>query len=183
VGIFAVGAHLDPILKVKAFMSFEGQGIAVELVNDHAQVAVGGELVCHELAILPYANHVGDVEDTSSRMRLVGRGSGNVGLVFVGNLDNLAGRLTTTKFMVMSVAVETTSNPELARCWSSIAVMVGNETLARWRGEHEGSHLCLTPMVQHCPGGLDAMILAGKAGAGEDCWRLSEEEKLVVWKF
>jgi hypothetical protein len=89
VGVVAGGALGEPAHEVEVVRAVEGQGVTVEGVDDQGQVAVGGELVGHQLAVLPDGDDVRDVEDGSILVRLGRVGSRDVGIV-LANLDILA---------------------------------------------------------------------------------------------
>ena len=88
--VVASGAFGHPSHKIKVFGPVEGNRVAVEDVNDESQVAVGGQLVSHELAVLPDANDVGDVEQTDAIVGLVEGRRGEVTVILASNFDDLA---------------------------------------------------------------------------------------------
>lgn len=98
--VVARGALGHPGHKVKVAGSVERDWVAIEGVDDQGEVAVGGELVGHQLAVLPDANDVGDVEQADALVLLVGGRSGKVAVVLPGDLDVLAGRGTPVLFAV-----------------------------------------------------------------------------------
>jgi len=92
VGVVAGSALGQPAHKVKAVTDgVEGEGVAVEDVDDEGDVAVGGELIGHQLAVLPDANDIGDVEQADALVLLVGGRGGQVAVPLAGDLDGLAG--------------------------------------------------------------------------------------------
>lgn len=90
VRVVAAAAVRQPLAEVEALGPVEQHGVAVEEVDDDGQVAARGEAVGHELAVLPDANDVGQVQDAHVRAgRLLGR-RGDVGLDGAVNLDDFA---------------------------------------------------------------------------------------------
>lgn len=94
--VLAVGSLRQPLHKVKVVGAVEREGVAVEDVNDQGIVAVGGELVGHQLAVLPDANDVWNVQQSGAVMLLVALGLGDVGIV-LADLDDGAGGLAAEK--------------------------------------------------------------------------------------
>lgn len=90
-GAVAVGALLEPLHNVEALGARFGELVAVEGVDDQAQVAVGGILVGQELGVLPDAEDVRDVEDGSVLVGLLGGRRCQVAVMLAANLDELAG--------------------------------------------------------------------------------------------
>lgn len=90
VGVVAVAASCEPLHDVEALGKGEGQLVAVEEIDDQGGVAVGGELVGQQLAVVPDAEDVGDEEDTGVLVRLVGGGLGEVALILAGDGDLLS---------------------------------------------------------------------------------------------
>lgn len=60
----------NPSHDVEALRSRVSDLVAVKEVGDHAGVAVGGELVGHQLAVDPDAEDVGHVDDAGVLVRL-----------------------------------------------------------------------------------------------------------------
>lgn len=90
VRVVAAAAVRDPLAQLEALGAVERDGVAVEEVDDDGQVAALGKGVGHELAVLPDANDVGQVQDADVLAgRLVGR-RGDVGLDGVVNFDDFA---------------------------------------------------------------------------------------------
>lgn len=91
VGVVAGATLCEPAHEVEVGVAVEGERVAVEDVNDQGQVAVGGVLIGDQLAVLPDAEHVGDEQDASVLVCLLGCGHGEVGSV-LADLDLLTGR-------------------------------------------------------------------------------------------
>lgn len=72
--VVAVRALLEPGEELEALGWVQGDRVAIEQVDDQSQVAVGGELVSHKLAVLPDANDVWEVEDCGVLVRRGGIG-------------------------------------------------------------------------------------------------------------
>lgn len=91
-GVHSLGIVLaQPGREVEAVGTVQRQGVAVEEIRDEGHVALGGEVVGHELAVLPDADHVGDVEDAAALLGLALGRRGQVGVDgVVGDLDVLA---------------------------------------------------------------------------------------------
>lgn len=92
VRIVASGALSHPGHEVESAGAVEGDWVTVEDVNDQGKVAVGGELVSHELAVLPDSNDIGNVEQANTLVLLVGGRGCDVGVILPGHLDGVAGR-------------------------------------------------------------------------------------------
>jgi len=89
--ILPVGALHNPFMNVKTGRArAERQRIAVEDVDDECDVAVGRELVGHQLAVLPDADHVRQEEDAGASVGFVGGRLGEVGVIGA-DFDQLAG--------------------------------------------------------------------------------------------
>lgn len=93
-GIVTSRAFGHPGHEVKVARSVERDGVAVEGINDQGEVAIGGELISHQLAVLPDADDVGDVEQPDAVVLLISGWSGKVAIVLPSNLDVFAGRRT-----------------------------------------------------------------------------------------
>ena len=89
--VLAVGTLLEPLHEVESLRAVEGDGIAVEHVEEQSQITIGGKLIGDELAVLPNANDVRDEQDTDALVRLVGGRGCEVRVVLVGDADQLAG--------------------------------------------------------------------------------------------
>ncbi len=90
VGVLPVGALGQPLHEVEALGVVQRHRVAIEDVGDDAVVAVGGELVGHELAVLPDADDVGNVDQADALVARVGGRNGYVGVPLPFNLDQLA---------------------------------------------------------------------------------------------
>jgi hypothetical protein len=92
VGVLPVTALLDPPEEVKPLRLVQGDGVPVEDVEHQSGVPLGGEFVGHELAVLPDANDVGNVDDAAVLLvGLVGWRRGDVRVCLaVLELDDLA---------------------------------------------------------------------------------------------
>lgn len=88
--VVAAGALGEPGHKVEVGGAVELEGVAVKGVEEQSQVAVGGELISDELAVLPNANHVGEQQDSDALVLLVGGRGCEVGVVLAGDPDCLA---------------------------------------------------------------------------------------------
>ncbi len=89
--VLAVGALLEPLHEIEFLRAVEGDGIAIEHVEEQGQIAIGGKLIGDELAVLPNANDVRDEQDADALVRLVGGRGCEVRVVLVGDADQLAG--------------------------------------------------------------------------------------------
>jgi hypothetical protein len=103
VGVVALGALGQPGHEVEALGAVQGNGVAVEDINDQGEVAISGKLVGHQLAVLPDADDVGDVEEANALVLVVGRRRGEVGVVLAGDLDGGARRGAPAQEEVASV--------------------------------------------------------------------------------
>lgn len=92
VGVLAVRAASEPLHEVEVGGAVEREGVAVEDVDDEGVVAVGGEVVGHQLAVLPDADDVWDVQQRHAVV-LLALGLGDVGVV-LADLGLGAGGLT-----------------------------------------------------------------------------------------
>lgn len=95
VRVLAVGPLLEPLHEVESLRAVEGDGIAIEHVEKQRQITIGGKLVGDELAVLPNADDVRDEQDADALVRLVGGRGCEVGVVLVGDADQLAGGCAT----------------------------------------------------------------------------------------
>lgn len=86
-GVVAVGALSEPLHDV--LWRGVGEAVAVEDIDDDGVVAVGGELVRHELGVLPDAEDVLDVEQCDTIV-LLALWLGHISLI-LADLDGLAG--------------------------------------------------------------------------------------------
>lgn len=89
VGVLAVGALGQPLHEVEVGGAVEGEGVLVEEVGDDGVVAVGGELVGHQLAVLPDADDVRQVQQGDAVVLVAALGLGHVHVV-LADLDRLA---------------------------------------------------------------------------------------------
>jgi hypothetical protein len=101
VGVVTFAALGEPAHEVQVVGAIEAERVAVEDVDDEGQVAVGGELVGHQLAVLPDADDVGDVQDAGILVGLLWLGDGQVSVV-LADLDVLAGGSTSARVSVMT---------------------------------------------------------------------------------
>lgn len=85
-GAVAVGALGQPLHDV--LWRGVGEGVAVKDIDDDGVVAVGGELVRHELGVLPDAEDVLDVEQGDTIV-LLALGLGHISLI-LADFDGLA---------------------------------------------------------------------------------------------
>lgn len=92
-GVIAVSALIDPFHDV--LRCGIGEPVAVQDIDDDCVIAIGGELVGHELGVLPDAENIGDVEQGGTIV-LLALGLGHVGVV-LADLDGLAGGLAAMK--------------------------------------------------------------------------------------
>jgi hypothetical protein len=51
--IITIGSLCQPTHEIKAFRLVETHWVTIEQVNNKSIVSIGGELICHQLAILP----------------------------------------------------------------------------------------------------------------------------------
>lgn len=86
VGVVAVGALREPLHDI--LWRGVGEAVAVEDIDDHGVVAVGGELVRHELGVLPDAEDVLDVEQRDTIV-LLALGLGHISLI-LSDFDGFA---------------------------------------------------------------------------------------------
>jgi hypothetical protein len=96
VRVLAVGALVEPLHDVNIAQAVHGDRVAVEEVGHQGQVAVGGELIGDQLAVLPDAEDVRQVEDGRVLVRLALRRSSEVGIV-LADLDGLAAGLASCR--------------------------------------------------------------------------------------
>src|SRR5450756_2251113 len=61
--IIAPSSLRQPLHQIEISRSIDLQRIAVEQIRDDGVVSVGGELVGHQLRVLPDADYVGEIED------------------------------------------------------------------------------------------------------------------------
>ena len=126
---------LQPGHDVKVLGAVKLDGVALEEIGHDDEVAVGGELVGDELGVDELmADHVGEDDDGDGGV--LGLGVGDVG----GDLGVWSGW-------------------EIERIWQGgdiLPLMVLSSPFA--------SPSCLTPMVQHLPGGLEAIMVVWYGG-------------------
>lgn len=91
--VLAVRAPVQPGHQVEAFWPVEWHRIAVERVNHNSRVATLGKLVGHQLAVLPDANDIGDVENSVARLGLALGRCSYIGIDFVVDFGELASGL------------------------------------------------------------------------------------------
>lgn len=96
VGVLAVTALAEPLHDVEAVGAVQRQWVAVEDVDNEGVVAVGGEVVGHQLGVLPDANDIGNVQQSGAIVLLAGCGLGHVGLIGA-DLDGLASGLASVR--------------------------------------------------------------------------------------
>lgn len=80
----------EPGHEVKAIGPVELKCVAIEDVDYQSQIAAVGELVGHEVRVLPETDDIGDVEKADILVRLALRRGGYVGIILSGDLDVLA---------------------------------------------------------------------------------------------
>lgn len=109
--VLAIRSLIQPLHKVKSRGPVKRDCIFIEDIEQQRQVAVGSELVCEELAILPDADHIGDEEDSGTFVFLIGRRPREVCVVLAGDGNQLArGRAPRQEgYDVSSVEKETAS--------------------------------------------------------------------------
>lgn len=110
VWVLAVAALLEPLHDVEAGGHGKRQLVAIEEIDNQSGVAVGGELVGEELAVLPDTKDVGNEEDAGVLVSLVGGSLSQVALILAADGDLLALRGTPLHGDILLA----TSGP---RCW------------------------------------------------------------------
>lgn len=95
-GVLPVRASTQPLHEVEAGGHGHGDGVAVEDIHDNGVVTVGGELIGHELGVLPDTEDVGDVEECYAIVLVGALGFGDVGLV-LADLDGATSRLASAE--------------------------------------------------------------------------------------
>jgi hypothetical protein len=137
-GVLAVRALCEPVHDVHVTKAGWGDGVAVEEIGHQGQVAVGSELVGNELRVAPDADSVGQQENGRVLVRLALCRRGYIGVV-LAHLGPRAGRFTPRR---------------------ELSVWCPGSTLGlRWASRGPGTYSCLTPIVQHLPGGLEAIVI------------------------
>jgi hypothetical protein len=102
VRVVTAGTLGQPGHEVKVLWLVQGQWVAVEQVRDDGVVAIGGELVSHQLAVLPDTDDVWEVQNGGVLVDDLALGLGNIGLNVV-DFDGSSGRLTS---VVVSVTLQ-----------------------------------------------------------------------------
>lgn len=148
----------EPPREVEVSARVQGHGVAVDDVDYEGQVAVGGELVGDEFAVGPDAEDVRQVEDGGILVCL-GRVRGREVASHLANLDVRAGWRSAvngrnTLLVRYLCDKPVVSGPGREGCLRDNAL--GNSANAA--RPKERTYSCLTPTVQHCPGGLEAMV-------------------------
>ena len=126
------------------------QRVAVEQVDDEREVAVGGELVRHQLAVLPDADDVRQVEDAGAGAGLLGRRRREVAVPLASDLDVLAGGFTAAGGLAGFGAGDGMFFVGRAGVFAWGALGAG--------GGVDRTYVNLTPTVQHLPIGLEAIV-------------------------
>lgn len=102
-GVVAVATLCDPAHDIDIDRGV-GHDIAVEDVGDNSGVAIGGELVGHELAVVPDTKDIGDVDNASALVSLALGSSRKVGSDTAGKLDHLASGLASAGIPCQSIS-------------------------------------------------------------------------------
>jgi hypothetical protein len=92
--ILPIRALSQPFHNVKALRSVEGNWVAVKEIGDNGVIAIGSELVCHQLAVLPDTDYIWEVEDGGILVDSLASGLGDV-CVDVTDFDGFASWLST----------------------------------------------------------------------------------------
>ena len=103
VRVLSIGALGEPLHEIEVLVSVERQRVAVEDVDDEGRVALLGQLVGHQLAVLPDANDIRDVEECDILVLLVGWWRGKIAGVLSSDLDVLAGSRAAAEEMGISI--------------------------------------------------------------------------------
>jgi hypothetical protein len=98
VGVIAVSTLCDPAHDIDTHGRV-GQDIAVEEVGKNSGVTVGGELIGHELAVVPDTIDISDVDNSSALMRLALGSGRKVSVDSAGKLDHLASGLASVRIL------------------------------------------------------------------------------------
>jgi hypothetical protein len=88
----------EPTLEVKVRRSVQAQCITVKQIRDECIVSISGELVGHQLRVLPDADYVGEKEDRGFFVDGLACGLGDVGFD-VADFDGFAGWLAAVVFV------------------------------------------------------------------------------------
>lgn len=89
-GVVSVRTLGQPARKVKILGLVERDRVAVEQVQHNSGIALFGEEIGHDLAVLPDANDVGDVENSMASFGFALGRSGDVGVDFVVDFGEFA---------------------------------------------------------------------------------------------
>lgn len=169
-GVLSIGPSTQPLHEVEAFGHGHGNGVAVEDVDNNGVVTVGGELVGHELGVLPDAEDVGDVEEGDTIVLVGALRLSNVSLV-LANLGEATGGLASVKerwtvsYGPCICLVALLSGPECRSAKDGTNVLDPGQAVDGVQVNRErGTYSCLTPTVQHFPGGLEAIVIRGVCG-------------------
>ena len=88
----------QPPGEIKVVGSVDLQGVAPEEIRDDGVVPIGGELVGHQLRVLPDANHVWEKDDRGIFVDSLACRLGDVGFD-IADFDAFAGWLAAERFV------------------------------------------------------------------------------------
>ena len=77
--IVAISSLCQPLHKVKSLGRVQADGVAIEQVRHEGVVSIGSELIGHQLAVLPDANYVWQVENRGILVHSLALGLCDVG--------------------------------------------------------------------------------------------------------
>lgn len=103
-GVVSIAALGHPAHEVEVVGAVKRERVAVEDVENQGEVALGGQLVGHELGVLPDADDVGEEKEGLSGLLGASR-LGDVGIPLVGDLGHGAGRLAPGRSKLVLVTV------------------------------------------------------------------------------
>lgn len=92
--VLAIAALIEPLHEIKVLGSVERNRIAIEQIQEQTGVSIVSIRISHQLAVLPDADDVRQIQNCSARVAFALGGSSKISINRASDLDHLTLGLT-----------------------------------------------------------------------------------------